>query len=49
MFSIVNPCKHFLGHCVNCDILDKHANETGVFDLMSWKTKKITISKINKK
>jgi hypothetical protein len=49
MLSIVNPCKHFLGHCVNCDVLYKHTNETGVFDLVSWKTNKITVSEMNKK
>ena len=49
MHSIVNPYKHFLGHCVNCDILDKHTNETGVFDLLSWETEKITFSEMNKK
>jgi hypothetical protein len=49
MLSIVNPCKYFLGHCINCDILDKHTNENGVFDLVFWKTNKITVSEINKK
>jgi hypothetical protein len=49
MLSIVNPCKYFLGHSVNCNTLDKHTNETGVFDLVSWKTNKITVPEMNKK
>jgi len=49
MLSIVNPYKRFLGHSVICDTLDKHTNETGVYDLVSWKTNKITVLEMNKK
>jgi len=49
MLSLVNSCKYFFGHCVNCDILDKHTNETGVFDLVPSETNEVTFSEINKK